>query len=191
MRLAYLITFFGATISVLTLNSCTGDGACDAGTELVTHMVNIPAGDGLKPFNYPFSNETVVYYYYSPGGSKVQFFSGYNRINVCTKKHLKIEYTVVPSDSIQPLPMKIFGEAYWSAFTDDLILVDGTITPGPHYYKGDLEIGLKQAFGDGPGDIDFYLNVEFDSQGSFSADSLYFKNHISLMTIEFKVDDYL
>jgi uncharacterized protein (DUF433 family) len=115
----------------------------------------------------------------------------YSRVNVCTKEHLKVDYAVFPSTSPQPLPMKIYGEAYWSFFSDELILVSGNINPGPEGYKGSREIGLKQAFGDGPGDIDFYLTVEFDSQGSYSADSLYFRTHIDLMSIEFKVDNYL
>lgn len=179
--------------ALLIFNACTDEknGACDAGHEFVTHTVLPTPGGEIKPFSYPFANDAVFYYSNSAGNGKVQFFSAYSRVNVCTKEHLKVDYAVFPSTSPQPLPMKIYGEAYWSFFSDELILVSGNINPGPEGYKGSREIGLKQAFGDGPGDIDFYLTVEFDSQGSYSADSLYFRTHIDLMSIEFKVDNYL
>lgn len=185
---------FVSAIVLGLFNACEEEndtnGACDAGQTLVTHQVCVPAGDSIKLFSYPFSNNPIMYYK-NTGTGKVQFFSAYGRLNICTKEHLDVNFTVVPTDSAQPLPMRIFGEAYWKAYTDELILVNGPIKSGPQYYKGNLNLGLKQAFGDGPGDVDFYLNVEFDSQGSFEADSTYFRDHIYLLTIEFKVDNYL
>ncbi|HQV00231.1 MAG: hypothetical protein JNK61_07850 [Bacteroidia bacterium] len=165
------------------------NGACDAGSESVEHVLLTNINDSIKPFSFPVVNGKTIFYKYFNG--KVTFFIAYNKVNICTIEHLNVTYIVSPSDSAQTLPMKIYGEAYWSAYSDDLVLVSGPIQPSPQVYTGVLELGLQQAFGDGPGDVDFYVAVEFDTQGSFEADSLYFKHHIDLMAIEFKSDNYL
>ena len=154
-------------------------GACKAGQGSLHH--------GLASYNgvyVPWTNEigdkSQVYYMHI--GSNVQFFIAAKIANICTKSHVKVSYIAATNDITQPLPLKIFGEAFWSSYDDELILFTGT--PQPRYgYGGDMEIGLKQAFGDGPGDIELFLTVEFPKQASLEEDINYFKKHISNVSI--------
>ncbi len=157
-------------------------GACKAGFDNVVHNI-YPAS------TYPFTlynssqtpNDEEIYYLY-PGTGFVQFFIVNKITNICTKEHLKVHYKTRLSDTIQSEYLDIYGEGYWSGYDNFIDMHDGT-SEANDTYEMDHEFGLKQAFGDGPGEIKLFLTVEFLSQGSIAADKAYFKRHIAIMAI--------
>lgn len=66
-----------------------------------------------------------------------------------------------------------------SAFSDEVILFNGV--PNSQVYNGSFQIGLKQAFPQGAGDVDAFANVEFISLGSFSLDTAFLVKHVRFL----------
>lgn len=166
----------------LLLVACKGDSLC--GDDLPASYHSIDMSD-VKIVNSPAmpGEDTIAYNGNIPG--KAQFYIGKTFTNLCTEEHMKFEYVVAFKDATpHPIPFKVFGEAYWSAFDDELILYDGIVPENNSAYIGTLEVGLKQAFGDGAGEVDAYVTIEFAAQGSFSADSAYLHQHLSFMELK-------
>ena len=136
-------------------------------------------------------SQIATYYNYPPGSppDKVQFFVGDNIKGICINEHLKIDYKVKMRDVSQTLSMKISGDAYWSAFGDDIVLFNDIPAPGQSY-SGSLNVGLKQAFPQGGGDVDAFVNVEFTSSGNFSVDSTYFVKHVRILNVKSKYSKF-
>lgn len=188
MRINILST---VVMSFILLVSCEkkGDdtGACGAG---------YAGASGGFAFGDPFSQYTgtVVprhsYYSYSGGTpNTVTFFSGFNAKAVCVEEHMKISFVVRMRNVSQTLSMRLFGDAYWSAFSDEIILFNGVPTPDQRF-TGSLSAGLKQAYPVGAADIDAFVNVEFTSLGSFSLDSAYFVQHVEFTAVDSKYSKF-
>jgi hypothetical protein len=188
---------FTAVAGCVVLLSCSDKGrdsdggACGAGYENASRFYStLIASDPFKPYlGNPVDG--IVYYNYLPGSpAKVQFFVGFNAKSICTVEHMKIDYSVkMMTSEPQTLSMKISGDAYWSAFNDEIILFNGIPNPGQEY-NGSLNVGLKQAFSQGGGDVDAFVNVEFTSSGNFSLDSAYFVKHVRIMEVSSKYSKF-
>jgi hypothetical protein len=182
-------SFTAIAACVVLLVSCEKDsdeGACGAG------YAEAYSEDDLNIYKQYTGTPTpgTTYYHYIIGSPiKVQFFVGFNAKSICTKEHMQINYEVNVKNVPQTLSMKIFGDAYWSAFSNEAILFDGIPTPGISY-KGSLKAGLQQAFPQGGGDVDAFVNVEFNSSGSFASDSTYFVNHIQGISVTSKYSKF-
>jgi hypothetical protein len=161
-------------------------GACGSGTD----YFEIGANDVCcpSPVFTPYSGgqaldpEALYYYTYNNGTvDRAVYFFGITVDQICTEEHLqlKFNYTLeLTSGGQLPVPLKIYGEAYWSIYQDEVILVVNEQTPGHGINSVPLEVGLKQAFGDGAATVDVYINVEFDSFGDESTDESYFIDHV-------------
>jgi hypothetical protein len=179
-------TFTALAACIIVVVSCekNGDdeGACGAGKAYDYEVYNKLSQLPFIPYTGTI-NSGRTYFHYLPGPpSKVLFFVGFNAKPVCTNEHMQIDYEIRMTQEPQPLSMRIYGDAYWSAFSDEVILFDGTPTPG-QTYKGSLKVGLKQAFPQGGGDVDAFINVEFTSKGSLPQDSAYFDVHVDHMKV--------
>lgn len=136
-------------------------------------------------FQFTGSINPQYYYYFYVAGTpqKVQFFVADTKNDICTDEHLNIEYQIQTTAAVQSRPMKVFGEVYWSAFSDDIVLTTDANSLS-HVYTSELNnVGLKQAFPEGAAEVDFYLTVEFESLGSLDADKQYFKDHVNYLHI--------
>jgi hypothetical protein len=155
------------------------NGACDNG-----YGEDFGGHYSANKFGGPYTGtikKDFTYHNYTGGSpNKVQFFSGFNAKAICTNEHMQIDYEVWTKNIPQSVSMKIFGDAYWSAFSDEIILFNDVPTPEKGY-SGSMKVGLKQAFSQGGGDVDVFVNVEFTSLGSFSLDSAYFVQHVEYM----------
>lgn len=120
---------FTAIVACLVLlESCEkngdGKGACGAGFDDAIGIYT-----GIHAQNVTTYSGTVVpdktYVNYSQGSpNTVTFFTGINAKAICTEEHMKIAF-VVGIQNNPTIPMKIFGDAYWSAFSDEVILFNG------------------------------------------------------------------
>lgn len=178
-------TFYLAVyILFFTLSSCSKNknGACGKGK--ADFAIGMPVA--LTFENYDGSNTLQngkIFYTYS--GSRVQFFIAGTMTNVCTDEHLKVNFSYYLTGQPQPVPLKIQGEALWHVLLgyESIIMATGTAVPGQSVTNSYLECGLKQVFQSQPATVDVFNTVEFDTQGSFSADSAYFLNHVELLEI--------
>ena len=129
----------------------------------------------------------TIYYYNLPGSpAKVQFFIGRTIGGLCTQQHLYVNYEVATSALASDRSLKIFGEVYWSVFSDDFILRND-IPPTNTMITGTLtDVGLKQAFPEGAAEVDVYLVVEFESLGTFNQDKQFFLDHFTFMGYNFE-----
>lgn len=178
------ITALAACLFLLASCEKNGDeeGACGAGfAEDVSQFTRTAYSDFQPYTGRPVPGQ--LYYHKIVGlPSKTLHFTGFTAKPVCTNEHMKINYEIVIANEPQTLSMKIFGDAYWSAFSDKVILFEGIPTPGQSY-KGSLTIGLKQAFPQGGGDVDAFVNVEFTTSGNYALDSAYFLKHVHAMIV--------
>jgi hypothetical protein len=129
----------------------------------------------------------TIYYYNLPGSpAKIQFFIGRTISGLCTQQHLYANYEVGTSEVASDRVLKVFGEVYWSVFSDEFILRN-EIPPTNTMLAGTLtDVGLKQAFPEGAAQVDVYLNIEFESLGSFAQDKQFFLEHITFMGFNFE-----
>lgn len=167
-------------------------GACEAGVDSFLYEVTLAAApiefiDFLTTGSPYLGGDRI--YYLEPAAGRIQFFSAVTKGNICAKEHLNVHYKVITLGQGQPVPLKIFGEAFWGVYSDEIPLVDGPVDPNEPY-DGNLEVGLNQAFGDNEATVHFYVNVEFDTQGSFAADSAYFMQHIERLVVDFGYDKH-
>lgn len=163
------------------------EGACNEGQDHYNHKVLL--SEKLQQYiewNGDFTTMFDIYYTRNIG-SKVTFFIGDDLSNICTKTHVKVSYYCVTSDSAKVLPMKIYGEGFWSNYDEKIVLHDGVPTAGEKYSKI-FEFGLKQAFGEQPGNIKSYLTVEFDRHATLAEDIAYFEKHIKQLSISYDYD---
>ncbi|MGE0634913.1 MAG: hypothetical protein AB7G44_12835 [Bacteroidia bacterium] len=130
-----------------------------------------------------------IYYMYI--GQKVQFFVGMENTNICTKQHLNFDFGAYASNVTQDRSMKIFGEIYWGNYDDNLILYNN-IPSQNQLYAGQLsDIGMKQAFPEGPATLQIFMTVEFESLGSFDLDKAFFQEHITFINASYYYYEYL
>lgn len=175
---------------MLSLVSCLDsatqpkNGACDAGYDRVTDAITITDNTDFLPQKYPLPKGPIIFYAVS--GTKATFYSYYEQKNICTKEHFKVDFFANTSlgSAPQPIPIRIYGEILWSAIfpSAKITLVDGV--PQGEYHN-QAEAGLKQVFGENPAEVDIYLNVEFETQGSYAADVALFKERIKKLVIDF------
>ncbi len=150
---------------------------CDTTSELLTAYPSNHTGP-IQQFTGTIQPGQIYYYYLGGTPQRVQFFTGRTTDDICTDEHLRIIYNVETNDESLTRPIKIFGEVYWSVFSDDVIIWDGP-TQLVHTYIGELsDVGLKQAFPEGAATVDVYLNVEYESLGSFELDTAFLRAHI-------------
>ena len=140
----------------------------------------------LDPVQFPYQQYTggvvqtdVYYYFYLPGTpQRVQFFKGETIDNVCTDEHLNIDLNVIATGVASDRPIKVFGEIYWSVFSDETVLYNSILNANQSVSGSISNVGLKQAFPEGAATVDVYINVEFESLGTLTADITYFQQHI-------------
>lgn len=186
MRTSVYIT---ACVFVFTLASCSKkddkNGACGKGKE--EFFTSMPSALTFEAYNGANTLQSGKIFYTYVGGAtpRVQFFIGGTVTNICTDEHMKVNYSFYLTTASQPVPLTITGEALWHALLgyEKIVMVSGTVTPGLSLTNSYLELGLVQVFQDQPATVDVFNTVEFDSQGSFSADSAYFMNHVQLLDI--------
>lgn len=179
-------------IAVLLFSLCAcnetspSNGACDAGSVRVLHRIAIEDDDlDFLKESYPLPSGKKVFY--STSGDKARMYIYYTQANICTKKHFTVGFTATIAETNRPFPLKITGEILWSALfpSAKVTLVE---KDAQGVYSKQAEAGLNQVFGDKPAEVDIYMMVEFESQGSFDEDVIYFKEHIESLTIQFKAD---
>jgi hypothetical protein len=176
------------TLVVITISSCNkGDqesvgGACGYGYGQYDISYAPPAAEGsFVPFTGTKLSQGKIGYTYDNG--QVIFIVGKNFNNICSEEHTNINYGVSFGSAIpHTIPLKVYGDAYYSAFNREVVLFEGMPQAGAVLTDVNLNIGLAQAFKDKPADIDVYVNVRFASLGSFSQDSAYFVQHIGALT---------
>ena len=163
------------------------DGACDAGKQSVTHTLTVDDKTEFLPQKYPLPAGKTMFYFTS--GNKATFYLHYEQKNICPKEHLKVTFFGAAHVTQQPVPLNIYGEIVWSAVFPGAkgTLINGNAVGG---YTKTVEAGLKQVFGEKPAEVDMYLNVEFDTQGSYAADVAYFIKHVETLTITFTADKH-
>lgn len=186
-RAALLLLFV-----ILFIAGCGENEDCTECCDTVSLLVERqPAKDTSAAYPYHQFNGTLstlddFYYYYLPGTpARVQFFIGKTNTAICTNEHLTIYYGITTTAATPDRPIKIFGEIYWSIFSDEIILVNGMLTPNLDYTGSIGDVGLKQAFPEGAAEADVYINVEFESLGSFDLDKAYFQQHIYYMEAKY------
>jgi hypothetical protein len=166
-------------VVILFLSGCKGDctECCDTTDEVIAVSTSYSIGP-IQQFNGTIQPGQIYYYYLGGTPQRVQFFTGRTTDDICTDEHLKITYNVETNAESLTRPIKIFGEVYWSVFSDDVIIWDGP-TQLVHTYIGELsDVGLKQAFPEGAATVDVYINVEYESLGSFELDTAFLRAHI-------------
>lgn len=159
-------------------NDCTE--CCDEASAIIRVYPSQDTNSVYQPFSGVLQEN--VYYYFYLGGTpeRVQFFVGLPKNDICTNEHLNISFHVNTTNTTSDRPIKIFGEIYWSVFSDDIQLVDDIMLPD-HSYNGQINnVGLKQAFPEGAAEADMYVTVEFESLGSLALDKAYFQEHFFL-----------
>ncbi len=88
---------------------------------------------------------------------------------ICSEEHSKVSYYAALSNTNHtPLDtsIKMTGYAYWSLFGHEKSLA----WRSSGAYRGDDEIGLKQAFPKGTGYIGLQLHIRFPTLGTFEKD---------------------
>lgn len=146
-------------------------------------------GIQVDPVQFPYQQFTggvlqanVYYYYYLPGTpTRVQFFRGDTKDDVCTNEHLNIDLNVLADTVTSDRPIKVFGEIYWSVFSDETVLYNDILNANQSVSGSISNVGLKQAFPEGAATVDVYITVEFESLGTLTADITYFQQHILYM----------
>lgn len=188
------IRIFIVCVIVSTLYTCKKDGACENGTE--DFVIAILDQDVFKTYSGSFSDNEDVFYYrnFFNMVPKVQFYLGAPLDQICTETHLGVNYFFALTSAPQPVPLIIRGHANWYPLIgyDEIILANGLLQPDQET-QGDnnhLEIGLKQVFPEGAAKIDLYISVEFESFGSFTQDSAYFRQHIKDLSISSHYDKF-
>lgn len=187
--LSYLFTLFLAAL-MLSLVSCFDsatkptNGACDAGFNYLKDTIIITDNTDFLPQKYPLPKGAIIFYYLF--GKTARFYSYYEQTNICPKEHFKVDFFANASlgTAPQPIPIRIFGEIIWSPIfpSAKTTLVNG-VPQGD--YANTAEAGLKQVFGENPAEVDIFLNVEFETQGSYAADVALFKERIKKLSINF------
>lgn len=184
--------FFTFTVCMITsmmlgLASCKElglgepDGACDAGKETVNHFLDLYNGFEIEKGSYPLPKGNYVFY--QDFGDTIKFFTYQPQVNICTKEHFHVDFSVILEKTLPP-SFKIYGEVNWSALFPSAkvtLLKSGTDAPIP--YSGSAEAGLKQVYGDKPAEADSYLTIQFESQGSQLKNIAYLREHIRSMKI--------
>ncbi|MBL7812471.1 MAG: hypothetical protein JNL57_09640 [Bacteroidetes bacterium] len=165
------------------------EGACKAGVSKLLQM----ATPNTSTINYNTSSFSIngineVSYFVAFG--QANFYITSKIENVCTKTHLKPAFTLSITDSSGFNNIQIYAQAYWSTYDENYILFDGTPSPGQSI-KANKEIGLKQAFGEGPGNMEFFLGLRFSTLGSFSADRKYFEKMVKYIETYCQYDNAL
>ena len=159
------------------------DGACDAGKEKVYHFLDLYNGFEIEKGTYPLPKGNYVFY--QDLGDTIQFFTYQPQVNICTKEHLNVKFDVLLEKPLPP-SFKIFGEVNWSAlFPSAKVTLSQTDLNDPKFYYGDVYAGLKQVFGDKPAEVDSYLTIQFESQGSQLKNIAYLREHVRSMLIDY------
>jgi hypothetical protein len=181
MKTKKLLTLPAALLLVVIvfISGC-GKNDCTECCETTDEVLTAHPSQHIGPIEQ-FTGTTqpgVIYYYYLGGTpQRVQFFIGRTTDDICTDEHLKITYNVETLAESATRPIKIFGEVYWSAFSDEVVIWND-LTGTVHNYAGQLnDVGLKQAFPEGAATVDVYLNVEYESLGSFELDTAFLRDH--------------
>lgn len=168
---------------LLGLGSCKNfgeielDGACDAGTEYVNHLVTLDGGIEIEKFAFPLPKGNIIFY--ENYGDSIRFIIYQEQTNICTKEHLKVEFLVTFAKDPPP-SFKAGGEVVWSASFPSAKV---NLTKGNLSYIGSTEAGLKQVFKDKAASVDCYLTIQFESQGSQLANIAYLREYVSQMYI--------
>ncbi|MFM9944605.1 MAG: hypothetical protein ACKVQB_05170 [Bacteroidia bacterium] len=170
-----------AFLMLVSIMGCEkeGEGACKAGIRDHAQICT-PRIENVNYNALTFTDNGFDQIYYLSVFGKAQFFMESKLNNICTKTHFKPSFSVRMSDTTLTHTVKIYAQAYWSTYDEQYIMFNDIPTAG-QIFNLDADIGLKQAFNDGPGDIQLYLNVEFTSFGSAEADKRYFERIIAIM----------
>ena len=115
---------------------------------------------------------TGVYYSYLDGQNRVFQFSNIVE-NVCPEEHVKFSFrTALLDESTSGIFAR--GRVSWQFLFEKEVL--GTKSGSD--VKGNGDAGLKQAFGEEPGWFVPALEVYFETKGSYSADTAFFKKNV-------------
>jgi hypothetical protein len=113
--------------------------------------------------------------YHGPVGDFTQAAWSIRVNGVCTDIHSNVEYEV----RIQALagftvaPYVLYGLNRLRELPDDYSREEGI-----HILSGSDNFGIRDVYGDGPGEWTFLLTIRFPYQGSTAADSAYIESNI-------------
>ena len=187
---------YSGLIFCLIISCGKNDGGCGNGMGFFESIFNSNSAfatftAGQRPEVY-----TIYYIYQNSVPPKILFFIGGRQDLICPEEHLTVKYIYLLSKNSQEVPLKIYGEAVWGKAAgfgvgyDDIILADGVLKEGQGSGYVPMTIGLKQVYPAGAATVDFFLTVEFPSQGSFMKDTTYFKDHIESLEIVCTYDKF-
>lgn len=191
MKAKKLITLPAVLLCVMLFITGCGKNDCTECCDTSNSMQSIHPTLHIHPFEQFIGTAAlergVIYYHYLGGTpQRVQFFMAGTTDDICTNEHLTINYSVRTSGEETDKPIKIFGEVYWSAFSDEVIMWNDLTLTAKTYYGKLSDVGLKQAFPQGAATIDVYLTTEFESLGSFAGDTAFFTKHFSEFDVSFQ-----
>ncbi len=156
------ITFLILSYGIFSGNSCFKTTDTD---------VDSPCGESAV-----WSHDFMPDEYYSTDlVANIRYFTYENLTtpdHICSEKHSKVSYYAALSNQSMTLDtnVKLRGYAYWGGlYGHEKRLASLT----PSTFRGDDEIGLKQAFPGGDGYIGLQLHVSFPTLGAFEKDIHY------------------
>ncbi|MBK9271987.1 MAG: hypothetical protein IPM48_10350 [Saprospiraceae bacterium] len=124
------------------------------------------------------------------------YMEGTNRVlqwselveEVCSDEHVKVDYRVAFLDNGTAVKEKMTarGSVSWQFLFERVV----NLTADQSDLKGNLEVGLKQAFPDLKGWMVPTLEVIFPTKGSYSADTAYIKKHLIAVEMRAKYREY-
>lgn len=147
-------------------------GACGNGYNNLNHGAHVTVPELYETYVPPIVPGEKIQIFYQ-GSGVVQFITGVNVSNVCSKEHMSIHYRAVTSSdrTDYPASMQVYGEAYYGVSSRR---IDMTFDKNNKEWIGGLDVGLEQQFKDKPGNVDIYTTVEFQSLGSRDKDIAFF-----------------
>jgi len=151
-----------------------------------------PCGPRQSYDLYLLGSSTVV----ETGDILNTYMEGTNRVlqwselveQVCSDEHVKVDYKVALLDEETAVKEKISarGKVSWQFLFEREV----ALKADKFDLKGNLEVGLKQAFPDLEGWMVPTLEVIFPTKGSYSADTAFIKQHLISVEIIAKYREF-
>lgn len=154
-------------------------GACGNDYGNLNHSAHVTVPELYEDYVPPVVPGESIQIFYQ-GSGVVQFITGANVADVCSKEHMSIHFRAyTASDRTDyPVSLTVFGEAYYGVSSRR---IDMTFDKKNREWIGGLDVGLDQQFKDKPGNVDIYTTVEFQSLGSRDKDIAFFNEWFNNM----------
>lgn len=111
--------------------------------------------------------------------------------DICSREgHVTPTYFALAQDPVAGIPadIQLFGVARIPGYTQRSVAL---VNDGTGKFKGDVEIGLKQAYGEGAGYIIMQVLAKFPSRGDSKVDSAYLVSHVKEFHATLNYKEYL